>query len=214
MTGATSLRWCGLLTMVVAVLILVLGILPLLLLPTSEPVLVWVQDTHWSVLSVVTFIVTGLLPLMLIALYAAQISETGVLGLVGFVLMFLTLLLFVSFQFDMAFVWPVLSSEAPDLVSYDGPMFNHPKFSAVHSAMGPLYALGALAFGIATVRGRVFPRWAAVLFTIGMILSAGLLFPPLLIRMIGAILAAIGMGRMAWRLWTHNTQLVQPSEFA
>lgn len=211
MTGATSLRWCGLLTMVVAVLVFALGILPLLLLPTSEPVLLWVQDAHWSVLSVTTFIVTALLALVLVALYAVEIGETGVLGLVGFVLMFLALLLFVSFQFDMAFVWPVLSSEAPDLVSYGGPMFEHPKFSAVHSTMAPLFTVGALIFGIATVRGRVFRRWAAVLFTIGLILSIGFLFPPLLIRMVGAPLAAIGMGNMAWRLWTQKTQSVQPS---
>lgn len=206
MTSATPLRWCGLLTMLVAVLVLVLGILPSLLLPTSEPVLHWVQDAHWPVLSVLTFVVMALLALVLIALYAVQIRETGVLGLLGFVLMFLGLLLFVSFQFDMAFVWPVLSAEAADLVSYGGPMFNHPMFSAVHSVMGPLYTLGALVFGIATARGRVFPRRTAVLFTIGMVLSAGLLFPPLLIRMVGAPLAAIGLGHMGWRLWAHDTQ--------
>lgn len=206
MTGATSLRWAGLLTMVVAVLVLALGILPSLLLPTGEPVLRWVQDVHWPVLSVLTFVVMALLSLVLIALYAVQISETGVLGLVGFVLMFLALLLYVSFQFDMAIVWPVLGAEAPDLVRYDGPLFNHPMFSAVHSAMGTLYTLGVLVFGIATVRGRVFPRWTAVIFTVGMILSAGLLFPPLLIRMIGAPLAAIGLGHMGFRLWAQDAQ--------
>jgi len=40
-----------------------------------------------------------------------------------------------------------------------------------------------------------------VLFMIGLILSAGLLFPPLVIRAVGGVLAAPAMGWMAVVLW-------------
>ena len=66
--------------------------------------------------------------------------------------------------------------------------------------------LGFVLFGVATFRGRVFPRSCAVLFTIGMVLSAGILLPPLIIRAIGAVPAAIAFVWIGYTLWRRDGQ--------
>jgi len=196
MTARTLGRYCGLLTIAAAILLLVLGILPVLMLPAGEPPLIWVRDDHWSALSITAFGLALLLPLVLTGLYAFQLQHMGVVGLIGFFLAFLGLLLLLSFQFDMAFVWPVLANEMPPLLDFEGVMFRAPRFSFIHFWMGPLFTLGILVFGVSTVRARVFPRWSGLLFTVGMILSAGMLFPPLLLRTAGSMLATIALMRM------------------
>jgi hypothetical protein len=200
-TTRSLIRWTGPLAMFAAVLLLILGVLPWLLLPAGSPVVEWVLDDAWPILSVPAFVLALLLPLALTGLYASEVEETGVLGFVGYVIAFLGLLLFAAFQFDLAFVWPALAVQAPELIDFSGPMFRDPPFSVVHSVMGPLHNLGFVIFGVATFRGRVFPRSCAVLFTIGMVLSAGTLLPPLIIRAIGAVPAAVALLWIGYTLW-------------
>lgn len=206
MTTRSLTRWTGPLAMFAALLLLVLGVLPWLLLPAGRPVVEWVLDDAWLILSVPAFVLALLLPLALTGLYAGQVEETGLLGLLGFVVAFLGLLLLAAFQFDLAFVWPTLAAQAPELIDFSGPMFRDPPFSVVHSVMGPLHTLGFVLFGVATFRGRVFPRSCAVLFTIGMVLSAGILLPPLIIRAIGAVPAAVAFVWMGYTLWRRDGQ--------
>jgi hypothetical protein len=196
MTARTLWRCCGLLALVVAILQLGLGILPSFLLPRAEPIVNWVLDSNWDALSVAAFTLAALLPLVLIALYAFQLEQTGTAGLVGFGLAFLGSILLLSFQFDMTFVWPVLADEVPRLLDVDGVMFGAPRFAFVHFWMGPLFTLGMLIFGAGMVRARVFPRWSSAVFTIGMILSAGILLPPLLLRLCGSLLVALSLIRI------------------
>jgi hypothetical protein len=135
------------------------------------------------------------------------VDETGRLGLIGYLIAFLGMLLYAALQFDLAFVWPVLAAQAPELIDFSGPMFRNPLFSVVHSVMGPLHTTGIAVFGVATFRGRVFPRSCAVLFTIGMVLSVGTLLPPLIIRAIGAVPAAAALVWMGCTLWRREGQL-------
>lgn len=196
MTARTLGRWCGLLALVVAILQLVLGILPSFLLPETEPMVNWVLDRDWGALSAAAFVLAALLPLVLTALCAFQLEQIGATGLVGFVLAFLGSVLLLSFQFEMTFVWPVLADHVPRLLDVQDAMYRTPRFSFVHFWMGPLFTLGMLVFGFGMVRARVFPRWSVILFTIGMILSAGVLFPPFLLRLGGSVLAALSLVRI------------------
>ena len=195
------------LTIAEAGLLLILGVAPLLLLDVGDSPIGWVRDSAWPALSVMALVLTGLMPFILLGLYTCEIEETGTLGLIGLAIALIGLLPFFGFQFDMAFVWPVLAASAPELVDFDGPMFRDPRFSFVHLWMGPVYNVGILIFGIAIIRARVFPRLASVLFTVGMILSAGILFPPFVIRMVGAVLSAPALGWMGLVLWNRTSQV-------
>ena len=159
----------------------------------------WVLDPAWAALSVMAFLVAILTPFVLIGLFAYQRHQLGRVGVIGLLLSVAGMLVYVGFQFDLAFVWPVLAQEAPGLLDFDGPMFQAPSYAFVHFWMGPVASVGILVFGIAVYRARVFPRWSAVLFIIGMILTQGILFPPLILRLIGSFPAALALTAMGYR---------------
>jgi hypothetical protein len=185
--------WGGVLTAIVGIFLVLFGILPLLMLPTSEPLIQWVLDPDWTLLNGLALVMTVLMPLALISLYAKQVEESGRLGLIGFVMAFVGSVLFASVQFDEALLWRIFAEEAPALLDTSGPMFADPAFSRIYLVMGVLYILGFILFGIATMRAAVFPRAAAILLMVGVPLFASGMFLPQLIRTFGAILAGMGL---------------------
>ena len=193
MTTSRLQVWGGVLTAIVGAFLILFGILPIIMLPTSEPLLQWVLDADWSVLNGLALIMTVLTPLALISLYAKQVEESGWLGFIGFVMAFVGSVLFSSVQFDEALLWRIFAEEAPALLDLAGPMFKNPAFSTIYLAMGILYILGFVLFGLATLRGGVFPRVAAILLIIGVPLFASGVFLPQFLRTIGAILAGASL---------------------
>jgi hypothetical protein len=173
----------------------------MVLLDTADSPIGWVRDSAWPHLSLIAFGFAAVMPFIMLAIYTCQIEETGMLGLIGLAVSLIGMVAYLGFQFDMAYVWPVLAVRAPELVDFSGPMFRDPRFAFVHVWMGPIHALGVLLFGVALVRARVFPRTASVLFMIGVILSAGGMFPPFLVRAVGAVLGAPAMVWIAAILW-------------
>ena len=198
-------RLSGAATILLAVLLLCLGILPSVLLDGDAPMVSWVLDPVWDALSMMAFLAALLSPFVLMGLFAHQKRQLGLVGMIGLFLSIGGMLVYLGFQFDLAFVWPVLSRETPRLLDFEGPMFQAPSYAFVHFWMGPVTTVGILIFGIATYRARVFPRWSAVLFIIGMILTQGMLFPPLILRIIGALPAAIALSTMGY--WQYKGAL-------
>jgi hypothetical protein len=195
----TASRISGAVIVLFAVLLLCLGFLPSLLLDGDTSMVAWVSNPAWGILSVIAFLVAVLSPFVLIGLFVHQRHRMGTVGVIGLLLSVAGMLVYASFQFDLAFVWPVLAREMPRLLDFDGPMFQAPSYAFVHFWMGPVTSVGVLAFGIATYRARVFPRWSAVLFIVGMILTQGMLFPPLVLRLIGSVPAALALTAMGHR---------------
>ena len=184
-----------------AVLLLLCSILPIVLLDSVDIPISWISSGVWPLLSIMAFILAALLPFIILALYTYQIEELGRLGLVGLVITLVGLLLYLGFQFDLAFVWPVLATRAPELLDFSGPMFRDPRFAFVHLWMGPVHIIGMILFGIALIRARVFPRTASAILMVGLILSAGILFPPLILRTVGGISAAAALGWIGSIMW-------------
>lgn len=189
------------LTVTGAVLLLLTTVLALLLLDRAAGPIGWLGDGAWPYLSVMAFVLAGLMPFIILGVYALQAEESGLLGLVGLVLSLIGMVGYVGFQFDMAFVWPALASRAPELVDFSGPLFRDPMFAFVHFWMGPIHAVGVLLFGAALVKARVYPRAASVLFTVGLIFSEGSLSPPFLLSAVGGVFAVPGLVWMAWVMW-------------
>lgn len=106
----------------------------------------------------------ALLLLGLIGLYTSQSEETGILGLVGFLGAFLgTVLLAGALWFEL-FITPALAVQAPELAEAE---LGLPGFILVFL----FGALGWILFGVATLRGRVYPRWPAMLLIIGGVIA-------------------------------------------
>jgi hypothetical protein len=192
-------RLNGTVTILLAFLLLCLGFLPSVLLDGDARMVSWVLNPAWAALSVMAYLAAILTPFVMIGLFAHQRHQLGWVGVAGLLLSVAGMLLYLGFQFDLAFVWPVLAQEVPGLLDFEGPMFRAPSYSFVHFWMGPVTTVGVLVFGIATYRARVFPRWSAVLLIIGMILTQGMLLPPLILRLIGSIPAALALTAMGYR---------------
>jgi hypothetical protein len=101
-----------------------------------------------------------LLLLGLVGLYTSQSEAAGLLGLVGFLGAFLgTVLLAGALWFEL-FITPALATRAPELAEAELGLLG---FILVFL----FGTLGWILFGIATLRARVYPRWAAVLLIVG-----------------------------------------------
>jgi hypothetical protein len=140
----------------------------------------------------------------LAGIYARQVKESGWLGLIGFILLSLWLVITTGFTFAETFILPLLATTAPTFVegflgSFSGAAsaINMGVLPTLWTLTGPLYILGGLLFGIATIRAGILPRWAAGLLAIGVALApvAALLpakYEPLVAVPVGLALAWLG----------------------
>ncbi len=102
----------------------------------------------------------------LVGLYAGQLQAAGSLGVFGFLVAFFGTALFVGAVWFQTFAAPTLALAVPGF-------FEDDPAGWLGWAMGSSYvlaALGWLLFGVATLRARVYPRWAAILLIVGAVL--------------------------------------------
>ncbi len=127
-------------------------------------------DPLYMVANILKIIGLLLFLLGLPGMYVRQAVEAGRLGLVSFIMTFLGWAIFMSNYPLFTFMAPVLA-EHPETQWLVGPggtleMQLGPLFLAYFFLGIVLLHLGLLFLGIATLRARVFPRWAAVLLIV------------------------------------------------
>lgn len=186
------------------------GILFIIIQPIHPPEeLASVTTDAWAIVHYLT-IAMCLLGLFGIAgLYARQAKETGPLGLAGFLLLSLWLVLTTALTFVEAVILPQLTVDAPTFVegflalsSGSGSEISLGALEAAGPVSGVLYMLGGLLLGIAMFRAGIVPRWAAALLAVGAVSSlAAALLPHELGRLaaapVGLSLAWLGIAQ--WR---------------
>src|ERR671921_1400941 len=98
----------------------------------------------------------------LIGIYERQSREAGTFGLWTFVVAFLGAVLTVGNVWAEVFVWPTLTQVAPNTMS--GSIMDTPSYLVAGLNVSfPLFGLGLILFGVATLWASVYPRWASVL---------------------------------------------------
>jgi hypothetical protein len=119
-------------------------------------------------------------------LYARQAEKSGWLGLAGYVLLSLWLMIVLGYTFIEAFVLPHSALATPAFVDSWMGMLNSTAITVdlgilptLWTLAAPIYLLGGVMFGIATFRARVLPRAAGVLLAIGTALTPVAAFLPL-----------------------------------
>jgi hypothetical protein len=144
-------------------------------------------------------------------LHARQAQKAGWLGLIGYVLLSLWLVLVLGFSFVEAFILPSLATAAPSFVDAWMGMFNGPagKFDlgvlpAVWTLSAPLLILGGLLFGVATFRARILPRLAGALLALSTVLAPVAAFLPNAAQPKIAILMGIALVWLGYSLWTER----------
>jgi hypothetical protein len=108
----------------------------------------------------------ALLLIGLVALFVRQAEAFGALGLTGFVLALLGTTLAAGASWSQVFVVPRLAEVAPAVADQGtGSVLAGFLLSFL------LFGVGWLVFGAATLRTRLFPRWAVILLIVGAVIS-------------------------------------------
>jgi hypothetical protein len=170
-----------------------------------------VRETMKILMAVLSLIgITGI--------YLHQVSQTGVLGLIGYVLFGVGYLAILSVQVVGVFVLPTIADSQPGYVNDvlavatgGTPTGDVGLFGSLSQA-GIAYIVGGFIFGIALFRARVLARWAAALLAVGAIATlASSLLPQINPRLfaIPVSVALIGLGFSLWRS-TRTSRTMQP----
>ena len=168
---------------------------------------VWVL-THALTIGVSFF---GLLGIA--GIYARQVEEAGWLGLAGFLLFSLWLVLVPGFTFFEALILPLLATDAPAFAEGFLGIFtgsaggtNFGTLAKVWTLMAPMYMLGALLFGIATIRAGILSRWAAGLFGFGAVSSLAYALLPHELESLATVPVGVGLAWLGYALWAEGRQ--------
>ena len=204
-TVSSLIRWSGLAALVAGVCVVVLGLLH------PPNVLSSVPTTQWAVVHVLALAMSlfGLLGMM--GLYARQVEAVGWLGLAGFLLLSLWLVLILPFTFFEVFFLPLLATEAPTfgegfLGIFTGAAseINFGVLAAVYKLTGVLLILGGLVFGIATLRAGILSRWAAGLLAVAAALTPLAALLPHAIQRLAGMPVGLALAWLGYALWSER----------
>jgi hypothetical protein len=108
----------------------------------------------------------ALLLIGLVALFVRQAEAFGALGLAGFVFALLGTTLAAGAAWSQVFVVPRLAEVAPAVADQGaGSVLAGFLLSFL------VFGVGWLVFGVATLRTRMFPRWAVIVLMVGAVIS-------------------------------------------
>ncbi|MCO6511753.1 MAG: hypothetical protein J5I65_13265 [Aridibacter famidurans] len=129
-------------------------------------------------------------PIILIGLYAAQRPLISYLGLAGAIL------------YGFAFVYFAHSTQfalTENIADYEA-LWD--RLGTVYTANGAMMVVGGIAFGVASFRACVFPKWTSTLFLAGVFLNLLLSFLPVpeIMQTLGTALRNAGLIGMGWSL--------------
>ncbi len=205
LTSEHLIRAAGLSALVAGICYVLVGIFHPANIPSS------VTTTRWEVVHVLACAMCFFGVLGVTGLYARQAARTGWLGLIGYLMLELWLVLIMGFSFVEAFVLPHVASTTPAFVRAWMGMFNGPAgtfdlgmLPTVWTLTAPLYILGGLLFGIATFRAGILPRWAGALLALSTLLAPVAAVLPNAAQPKMAIPLGIALAWLGHALWTER----------
>ena len=165
------------------------------------------QSTRWLIVHGLAGIGLVLSVPGLMGLYIQVAEESGVLGLIGFILAVIGTALYAgAILFIEVATLPFIAALpiAEELFTA-----TPPAFMAVFAATFITFALGFVLLGIATLRGPVLPRWSGLLLLIGAPLFAFPVPPaPVIVNTVGAVLFGLGYVWLGYALWAGTGEVI------
>lgn len=167
-----------------------------------------VDTTEWVVRNTAKMAFAALAMAGITGMYLRQIKETGVLGLIAYVLLSTAYLLIFSTSFLAGYVLPSLAQTDPAYVNgvlaAAGGGKAATDIGLVEyglAAEGLTYIAGGLLFGIALFRARVLTRWGSALLAAGALFTVSLSVLPDSYYRLLAYPNALALIVLAYSLW-------------
>ena len=132
---------------------------------------------------------------VLTALYLRQREASGVFGFIAYAIQSFGMALMIGFLFTQAFVLSGLDAEQKAVV-LAGPT------GLVTVIALAIVTVGAVLFGIATLRAGVFPKWAALLLMVGFVMAPIGAFAPPIVKSTGELVLSTGLIGLGYALIT------------
>lgn len=212
MSSRTLYRLSGGTLIAGSLLILFASIVEAILFPGHSSTPAQVLSASWPLVILMTLIGSLLFVIGLPGMYLRQAGRAGVLGLVGFILLFFAILLEgAAFSSVQIVVLPLLAQKAPQLLGGNSLPLSGFLLLLIS---GLMQVIGAILLGIATMRACVFPRWTGVLLLISGIAFL-LMIPPLpsplsdLIEVASFITLALACSGCGYLLMTRQDETVE-----
>lgn len=204
-TKERLLQWSGLAALIAGLIFA--GIQPI----HPADVVASVTTSTWTIIITLKFVMCFLFLVGVTGLYLRQAEQAGWLGFAGFVLFGASWALQSGFVFTEWLVLPQLAASEPNFVdsllgisSGAPPTVSVGALSPVYAAVGILYLLGGIVFGIASVRARVLPRWPAILLAVTALLTPAAILLPHSVQRLAAIPMGIAFIWLGYALWSEQ----------
>jgi hypothetical protein len=164
--------------------------------------------TEWVVRNSAKVLMAAFALVGITGMYLCQVRQTGLLGVVGYLLFGAGYLTIISTAFVSAYVLPSIAESDPGYVNdvlaaaTNGSVTGDIGLLQVAlNVSGIAFLGGGLIFGIALFRARVLARWAAALLALGSLLTVTLaVLPDAFYRFLAFpnAIAMIGLGCSLW----------------
>ncbi len=174
--------------------------------------------TEYAVRETTKILMAVLSVIGITGIYLRQVKQTGVLGLLGYLLFGAGYLAILSVQVVGLFVLPSLADSAPGYVN------DVLAVAAGGKAVGDIGALaafiriggftfliGGVVFGIALFRANILPRWAAALLVAGTLVTFAIPLLPQINQRLFAIPTSVAVLSLGYSLWREQRTHKAPS---
>jgi hypothetical protein len=169
-----------------------------------------VASQAWEIVHYITFAMLTLFAVGIAGIYMRQVEKAGWLGLAGFIVLSIGLLLNIAGAALEAFVEPLLATSNPDFVAafnamvlgtpYDVDLGAIPTLWSVGSAA---FVAGTLLFGIASLRAGVLSRWGSGVLAFGLVIGLPVATVLGNVRL-AAIPISVGLVWLGYSLWSEG----------
>ena len=167
-----------------------------------------ITTTEMAIRGSLKVLMAGLALVGITGMYLRQVKETGVLGLVGYLLFAVGYLLLLGTAFVSAFVLPAIADTNPGYVNDAIAVATGGSSDGDIGLLAPViqlqsvgYLAGGLLFGIALYRAGVLVRWAAALLAVSGLITAALSVMPDAFYRFLAWPNGIAMVALGYSLW-------------
>ena len=169
-----------------------------------------VSTTEWKVRQTMKVLFASLSLVGITGMYLRQVTRTGVLGLIGYLVLSIGFLAMLSVEVIGLVVVPAIAATSPayvnDILAVAVPGGHATGdlglIQPLISLMGIGFVGGSALFGIALYRANILARWAAALLALGAVATLTIpLLPQVNFRLfaIPTAVALVGLGYSLWR---------------